>query len=241
MSETGRIYDRLVSEFGREHVFKDVDSIPYGVDFAVHLDKAVSQCQVVLVVIGESWAMVTDAEGRCRLANPDDFVRIEVESALKREIPVIPVLLEGVRMPQRSELPESLHALVRRNAVQVGDDPRFHSDVTRLINGMKALMGVTEVVTEPVTEVVTEPDRREDIQASESVNQSKSQPPSLICAELQKDLAARQQDYEAVSCKRRRESNPAEKNNLTRQLTALAKDLAQIEQEMTEMGCDEGQ
>ena len=137
ISEAGRIYDRLVSHFGRDHIFKDVDSIPFGVDFAEHLDQMVSQCQVVLVIIGKTWMTVTDENGDRRLDNPDDFVRIEVESALRRDIPVIPVLLEGVSVPSRSQLPESLQPLARRNGAEVGHDPRFHADMTRLIKGIE--------------------------------------------------------------------------------------------------------
>jgi formylglycine-generating enzyme required for sulfatase activity len=160
IAETGRIYDRLVTEFGRDHVFKDVDSLPFGVDFAEYLDQAVSECQVVLVVIGKSWSTVTEADGSPRLQNPDDFVRIEVESALKRGIPVIPVLLEGASMPKRNQLPESLHTLCRRNGTQVGYDPRFHADMGRLVKGIQGLLRVAEepsVVEALVEEPPTQP------------------------------------------------------------------------------------
>lgn len=146
------MYDRLVAEFGRGNVFKDVDDIPLGLDFAEHLDKAVSQCQVVIVVIGKTWTTVVDENGNRRLDSQDDFVRIEVESALKRGIPVIPVLLEGVSMPNRAQLPKSLHPLVRRNSTQVGYDPRFHTDMDRLIKGLKALMRVAESAPDPASE-----------------------------------------------------------------------------------------
>ncbi len=147
IAQTGRIYDRLVAEFGAEHVFQDVDDIPLGVDFAEHLDKVVSQCRVMLVVVGETWATVTEADGTRRLDNPDDFVRIEIESALKRGIPVIPLLLEGVAMPQRSQLPVSLHPLLRRNGMQVGYGPRFHPDMDRLIK--KGLQGLMRAIPGP--------------------------------------------------------------------------------------------
>lgn len=146
IAETGRIYDRLVSEFGRDHVFKDVNSIPFGVDFAEYLDQAVSQCQVLLVIIGKTWATVTEPDGTRRLENPDDFVRIEVESALRRNIPVIPVLLEGVSMPKRTQLPESLHPLARRNGTQVGYDPRFHPDMDRLVKGIEKYLSETALI-----------------------------------------------------------------------------------------------
>ncbi len=129
-SDTGRIYDRLVEEFGCDNVFKDVNSIPFGVDFAQHIDQEVGRCQVLLVVMGKNWVTL-------RLQNPDDFVRIEIESALKRDIPVVPVFLERVTSPPpRDQLFESLHPLIRRNGTQVGHDPRFHADMGRLVKGL---------------------------------------------------------------------------------------------------------
>ncbi|MEO0869017.1 MAG: formylglycine-generating enzyme family protein, partial [Cyanobacteria bacterium J06642_11] len=100
-----------------------------------------SQCQVVLVIIGKTWLTVTESDGTRRLDNPDDFVRIEVESALKRQIPVIPVLVQGSMMPQRSQLPPSLQSLAWRNAINVGNNPRFHSDMNRLVKGLKGIFG----------------------------------------------------------------------------------------------------
>jgi len=144
-AEAGRIYDRLVTEFGQNSVFKDVNNIPFGADFAEHIDRAIGQCQIVLVIIGKTWATTTaDDNGIPRLENPNDLVRLEVESALKRDIPTIPVLLEDVEMPQQEQLPEPLRLLARRNAVEVGYDPRFHDDMTRLVNGMKALIKSVE-------------------------------------------------------------------------------------------------
>ncbi|MEM9090326.1 MAG: SUMF1/EgtB/PvdO family nonheme iron enzyme [Cyanobacteria bacterium P01_F01_bin.53] len=160
ISETGRIYDRLVTDFGRDNVFKDVDNIPLGVNFVEYLDNAVSQCQIVLVVIGKTWTTVEEKNGTRRLENPKDFVRIEVESALKRGIPVVPILLDGVSMPIASELPKSLYPLTERNGIEVGHDPRFHADMSRLIKGLKDLMRVVEGIpkdeTTPVAEVVKE-------------------------------------------------------------------------------------
>ena len=147
IAETGRIYDRLESEFGRDHVFKDVDSIPFGVDFAEYLDQAVSRCQVVLVIIGQTWLMVAESDGTRRLDNPDDFMRIEVESALRRGIPVVPVLIQGAEMPRRTQLPESLQPLARKNGTEVGYDPRFRADMNRLVNGLKGMLG--EAVSAP--------------------------------------------------------------------------------------------
>ena len=103
-AETERIHDRLVADFGEGRVFQDVGDIPLGAEFAEILDQAVSQCQVVLVIIGKTWLTVAEPDGTRRLDNPDDFVRIEVESALRRKIPVIPVLVQGATIPRRSQL-----------------------------------------------------------------------------------------------------------------------------------------
>lgn len=136
---TGRIYDRLIAEFGKAAVFKDVDAIPIGVDFRVHLDEAVGKAAVVLAVIGQRWNGVDPSTGKKRLDNSRDFVRIELSAALDRRIPVVPVLVSNATMPAESELPENLSELAYRNAIQVRPDPDFHSDVDRLLRGVKRL------------------------------------------------------------------------------------------------------
>jgi hypothetical protein len=129
---TGRIYDKLCQHFPPGAIFKDVDSIPAGVDFRVHLDQAVRQCKVVLVVIGKTWLAARNEAGQCRLDNPADFVRLEVESALQHAYRVIPVLVQNTRMPAAAELPESLRPLAYRNCCLVRPDPDFHRDAERL-------------------------------------------------------------------------------------------------------------
>jgi WD40 repeat protein len=115
----GRLYDRLVRTFGRNNVFMDVDHIPAGVDFVQHLNTQVAACDAFLVIIGPHWLEAKDETGQRRLDNPDDFVSIEIGAALTRDIRVIPVLVDGARMPKADQLPETLKALVRRNAVEV--------------------------------------------------------------------------------------------------------------------------
>jgi hypothetical protein len=129
----GRIYDRLVRDFGEKNVFKDVDNIPFGVDFVDYLDNQVKECTVLLAVIGPKWVDATDDKQRRRLDDPNDFVRIEIESALKRNILVVPVLVGSAGMPYSDDLPESLRPLTRRNGIEVRPDPDFHNDMTRLI------------------------------------------------------------------------------------------------------------
>ena len=134
---TGRIYEWLKRKFGREAVFKDVDSIPLGVDFRTYLDEQVAKCDVFLAVIGRDWMEKRDSKGKSMLEDPGDFVRIEIESALKRQIPVIPVLVSGASIPPAERLPASLQGLPYRNGILVRPDPDFRSDMGRLIKNVK--------------------------------------------------------------------------------------------------------
>jgi TIR domain len=139
---TGRINDRLVGHFGQKAIFKDVDSIPFGADFRKQLSNAVGRCDVCLVVIGSQWINAIDDTGKRRLDDPKDFVRIEVESALQREIPVIPLLVRGAKMPKEEDLPESLRELANRQGTPVRHDPDFHRDVDRLIKSLEEHYGI---------------------------------------------------------------------------------------------------
>jgi TIR domain/Sulfatase-modifying factor enzyme 1 len=134
---TGRIHDRLVRDFGSGAVFMDVDSIPYGVDFRTYLDEQVAKCEVFLAVIGRGWLRGKEGEGKSRLDDPGDFVRIEIESALKRCIPVIPVLVGGASAPPAHQLPASIQDLSYRHAIVIRPNPDFHRDTDRLIDYLR--------------------------------------------------------------------------------------------------------
>ena len=133
---TGRIYDRLIQVFPQS-IFRDVDSIPLGVDFRAYLDEQVAKCDVFLAVIGRDWMKAKGRKGKSRLEDPGDFVRIEIESALKRQIPVIPVLVQGVKIPAAECLPSSIQDLSYRHAINVRVDPDFHRDMDRLIEFLR--------------------------------------------------------------------------------------------------------
>ena len=133
---TGRIYDRLVQHFGKEQVFKDVDSIPFGVDFRAHLQSRVNECKILLVVIGDRW--IAGKGTASRLHDQKDYVRIELEAALNKSIPVIPVLVRGASIPDESDLPPALGSLSYRNGLAVRPDPDFHRDMDRLIEGISS-------------------------------------------------------------------------------------------------------
>jgi SIR2-like domain/TIR domain len=127
----GRLYDRLVSRFGEGRVFIDIDSIPLGDNFDEVITSKVGSCDVLLALIGDEWLTSADEDGR-RLDNPDDFVRLEIAAAVERNIRVIPILVEGARMPRAKELPPSLMKLARRQALDLSTK-RFSSDANLLI------------------------------------------------------------------------------------------------------------
>src|SRR6185503_12553465 len=129
--------DKLQQHFGRDSVFFDVDTIPLGVDFREYIGNAVGQCDVLLAIIGDQWVRSVDEQGKRRIDNPSDYVRIEIESALKRNIPIIPVLVDEVEMPSADDLPPSIQSIVFRNATELraGRDLRQHIEL--LIQGLE--------------------------------------------------------------------------------------------------------
>src|SRR5215471_10431132 len=115
----GRLHDSLAPTFGRNKLFMDVDDIPAGTDFEDYLNSQVAACDVMLAIIGPNWLTAKDETGQRRLDKLEDFVAIEIGAALARNIPVVPVLVDGARMPMASELPDLLKPLARRQAIQV--------------------------------------------------------------------------------------------------------------------------
>jgi TIR domain-containing protein len=136
----GRLHDRLAQTFGRGNLFMDVDNIPAGRDFEDYLNSQVAACDAMLAVIGPNWLTAKDENGQRRLDNPEDFVVIEIAAALARNIPVVPVLVDGARMPKAGELPDSLRPLVRRQAVEMRH-AHFGKDAEALIARMGEALG----------------------------------------------------------------------------------------------------
>jgi uncharacterized membrane protein YhaH (DUF805 family) len=136
----GRLSDRLIQHFDQERLFMDVDGIEPGVDFVKALDDQVAQCSAFIAVIGPGWTDLKNAEGQRRLDQPNDYVRVEIESALRRDIRVIPVLVDGARMPTADELPDSLKAFARRNAVMLSHH-RFGPEVDELARVLQRALG----------------------------------------------------------------------------------------------------
>jgi ribose transport system substrate-binding protein len=138
-ASAGRLYDRLSSHFASNQIFIDVDNLAPGVDFVEAIEESVGSCDVLIAVIGRRWLISSDEEGKRRLDNPDDFVRIEIATALKRNIRVIPILVEGGSMPVSRDLPNDLKPLVRRNALEVSHT-RFNGDCERLIGAIERVL-----------------------------------------------------------------------------------------------------
>jgi TIR domain/NACHT domain len=127
----GWLFDRLADRFGRGQIFKDIDSIQLGDDFVEVITTAVGSCDVLLALIGEQWLTINDEHGRARLDDPNDFVRLELEAALTRNVRVIPILVAGARMPRPDQLPPSLAKLARRQALELSPS-HFEFDTSRL-------------------------------------------------------------------------------------------------------------
>jgi hypothetical protein len=124
------------------------------------LNDEVAKCEVLLAVIGRNWLDARDEHGNRRLDDPNDFVVIEIKAALQRDIPVVPILVEGARIPNPNQLPKELEELSVRNALNVHHSS-FHSDVDRLVKGVQALLNVHP----PSPQLKTE-DRAKDAKAA---------------------------------------------------------------------------
>jgi TIR domain len=131
------LLSRLLREQLRNDlVFMDIDNIPFGIDFVEHIKDEVGRCDVLLAVIGNQWLQAQDEQGNRRIDDPNDFVRLEISTALRRDIPVVPVLLDGTKMPREDRLPEDLKRFSYRSGINV-HHTSFESDVSRLVHGLK--------------------------------------------------------------------------------------------------------
>jgi TIR domain-containing protein len=141
----GRLQGDLSRRYSDEHVFRDIE-IPPGADFGEYITGLVDRCNVVLAIIGPRWLDARDRDGERRIDDPDDWVRLEIERALARDgVEVIPVLVDGARLPPREELPESLLALRRRNAFELSDR-RWDYDIEELGKHLDGLLRGTSAI-----------------------------------------------------------------------------------------------
>jgi hypothetical protein len=150
--DAGRLADHLRQRFGAAQVFLDIETIDPGTDFVRALHAALGETAVVLVVIGPRWTTLQGASGSRRLDDPDDFVRLEVETALRRDVPVVPVLVQGATLPRKEDLPPSLASLTTRQVASL-DHAEFHDDAQRLCDRLARWI-------EPQSQVPRRPLRR---------------------------------------------------------------------------------
>jgi TIR domain len=136
---TGRIVDRLVAHYGADSVFRDIDNIPPGIDYRKYISGALASADILLAIVGPQWAGKT-LDGNTRIQEASDLVRIEVETALQRDIPVVPVLVSNATMPRPSDLPDGLHEFAYRNAVKVDALEDFDDHMARLMRDLDRLL-----------------------------------------------------------------------------------------------------
>jgi len=141
----GRLHDRLCDYFGPDKVFMDVDDIKPGADFVSLIGEKVASCDALIAVIGRGWLM-RDEYGKPRLDDPTDFVRLEVEHALRRGILLIPALVEGAEMPRAEDLPAPLSELSQRQAVELSDKD-FQRGVDKIIAVLEKLPALRNLGT----------------------------------------------------------------------------------------------
>jgi hypothetical protein len=153
--EAGRLFDDLIRAFGENSVFMDVAGINPGIDFRKAIDDNVASCGVLLAMIGPTWATITNSSGERRLDDANDFVRLEIGSALARDIAVIPVLVHDAKMPRPDQLPENLKNLAYRNSVEI-THARWNSDVQLLTQALSQYVTATSSTDrEPVHATVS--------------------------------------------------------------------------------------
>lgn len=135
-ADTGRIYDRLSAQFGEASVFMDIDDIEPGENFVHKLESTLATCDVLLVIMGKDWVDMRSEDGKPRLGAEGDFVSMEIQQALARNINIIPVLVGGASMPTAQQLPFELNVLSQYQAIEISDQ-RFHEDVDDLIDAIE--------------------------------------------------------------------------------------------------------
>lgn len=151
----GRLYDRLQAKFGKHAVFMDFDSIRPGLDFRTEIRNTINRAEVVIALIGSKWTGSELESGR-RIDDPDDFVRLEISHALKRDIPIIPVLVNNSPLPKPETLPEELRPLVFRHALPLDSGLDFHQHADRVIGSIEGLLRTERRRDGLSTEVVSQ-------------------------------------------------------------------------------------
>ena len=173
--EAGRLYDDLTRAFGSDAVFMDVSGIEPGVDFRKVIDGNVGGCGVLLAMIGPAWATIAGSDGQRRLDNENDYVRLEISAALRRNVAVIPVLVHSARMVHAEQLPDNLKDLAYRNSVEL-TLARWPSDVQLLIQALGQYVHA-DAATEATIPAQLPPPHSQDVTALDAPAVAKSKMP----------------------------------------------------------------
>jgi hypothetical protein len=213
----GRLYDSLNRHFVSNQIFIDVDNLEPGTDFVEAIKSSVGSCDVLITVIGKRWLISSDEDGKRRLDNPDDFVRLEVATALGRKIRVIPVLVDGASMPRSDDLPDDMKLLTRRNALDVSHS-RFNADSGRLIAVVERVLEKIETEKKRLVAVLRRREanlRWEAEQREKQRLEAKRQEKERLDSEPEKQrLAAQQREKERVEAEQRERLQRVEEERL---------------------------
>jgi hypothetical protein len=219
----GRLRDRLQRDFDPEKIFMDIDAkaIPLGANFKQVIERKVCDCDVLIAVIGKNWLSTTDDSGGRRLHNPEDFVRLEIGTALKREICVIPVLVDGVRMPRSMDLPEDLRSLIWLNALSVTAGTYFDVDCQRLAAAISQIL--EQLAAKEQERSAAEQRQREEAEARRREEKERLEAEQREKERLEKEsLEAEQREKERLEAerleKKRLEAEQREKELLEAEL-----------------------
>lgn len=148
---TGRIFDRLIANYGRDAIFRDIENIPAGIDFRQHINETLLKTGVLLAIVGPKW-LGSSRGGVERINEESDPVRVEVETALRRRLPIVPVLIGNTRMPGSDQLPPSLKDFAFRNAVKIDTGRDFDHHIDLLIKSIDTILGETAKPSPPSRE-----------------------------------------------------------------------------------------
>ena len=203
--EAGRLFDDLVPVFGEHTVFMDVSAIEAGRDFRKAIEEGVSKCGVLLAIMGPEWLNAKDEAGKRRLDDPADFVRIETAAALKRDIPLIPVLVRGAKMPSAEQLPDDLKDLAYRNAIEL-THARWKSDIQLLVEALHHLFGDSSQAgaTPSATAVPVQPatSHREGTESPKPEEESSTRIDPAVLQRVSRELALRIGPFADIAVRR---------------------------------------
>jgi formylglycine-generating enzyme required for sulfatase activity len=212
--EAGRLFDNLGHHFGQAQLFMDIDNIALGDDFIDVIEDAVADCEILIAVIGPNWLSRAGEESRL-LDNPDDFVRLEINAALNRNIRVIPVLVKGAGMPRKQDLPQELVKLARIQALTLSRPEHWRNDVKRLITRIEEVLAERIVVQKEEEPQQQEAEEARIAAAAQAAEETRRQEEARIAAQQAEE--ARRQEEARIAAQKVEESRRQEEMRIAAQ------------------------